>query len=610
MISIENMSKAFGARDLFTNINFRINKGEKVGLVGRNGHGKTTLMRILTGEQEPDEGGMNTPKNYRIGYLKQQLDFKMDTAIEEASLGLPADERDQTWRAEKILSGLGFSDADLQKHPSEFSGGYQVRLNLVKLLLSEPDLLMLDEPTNYLDITSIRWLEDFLLKWKGELILITHDRSFMDRVVTHIIGIHRLKVKKIVGDTSKFYEQLATEEEIYEKTRQNEEQKRKEIEQFITRFKSKASLASRAQSRVKALERMGEMEKLDEIEDLEFKFNHTPIRAKELLTAKGLTFGYDQSKPLIKDFNITVGSNEKICIIGKNGKGKTTLLKLLCGLLTPNSGEISTHNNLKAGIYEQTNILRLGAQNTIEQELINTDTCVDKQKARDAAGTMMFSGDDALKKINVLSGGEKSRVMLAKTILQPANILFLDEPTNHLDMQACDSLLEAIAEFKGTVIMVTHNEMFLDAFAERLIVFRNEGVELFEGSYEEFLSKVGWQEDEESTQSAPTNSMNKKELRKLRADILAEKKKMLKPLEDKVKSLEKLLEESDIKIDDLNNKLIEASSSGDAEAIANCSKELDNAKELSEKGLEELMTLTEELEEKSKHYDDKLSGLG
>jgi len=610
MISVENLSKAFGARDLFKDITFRLNKGEKVGLVGRNGHGKTTLMRIITGEQEQDDGCINMPKNYRIGYLKQQLDFTKPTALEEACLGLPEDEQDQTWRAEKILSGLGFSDADMYKKPSEFSGGYQVRLNLVKLLLSEPDLLMLDEPTNYLDITSIRWLEDFLQRWSGELMLITHDRSFMDRVVTHTLGIHRQMVKKIAGNTDKFYEKIAMEEEIYEKTRQNEEQKRKEMELFVTRFKSKASLASRAQSRVKALEKMGKMEKLTDIEDLEFKFNYSEIRAKELLTAKGLYFGYEENKQLIKDFTITIGSNEKICIIGKNGKGKTTLLKLLSGMMEPNKGEVSTHSNLKAGIYEQTNVLRLGAQNTIEQELINTDAVVDKQRARDVAGTMMFSGDEALKKISVLSGGEKSRVMLAKTILQPANILFLDEPTNHLDMQSCDSLLDAVAEFKGTVVMVTHNELFLRNIADRLIVFRNGNLEVFEGGYDEFLDKVGWQDESDTELAAPVNPMNKKELRKLRADILSEKSRELKPLEDKVKTLEKDIEDAEIKIDDLNKRLIEASAKGNAEEIAKCSKELDEAKGFAESGLEKLMSVSEEFEERSQYYEDKLNELG
>ncbi|PLX66425.1 MAG: ABC transporter ATP-binding protein [Denitrovibrio sp.] len=610
MISVENLSKAYGARVLLKDISFRINQGERVGLIGRNGHGKTTLMRILTGEEEQDDGNINIPKNYLIGYLKQQLDFKMNTALEEASLGLREYESDQTWKAEKILTGLGFSDADMNKNPNEFSGGYQVRLNLVKLLLSEPDLLLLDEPTNYLDITSIRWLEDFLLNWKGELVLITHDRSFMDKVVTHTLGIHRMKVKKIQGDTEKFYEQVELEEEIYEKTRQNEEQKRKEMELFVTRFKSKASLASRAQSRVKALEKIGKMDKLETIEDLEFSFKYSPIHAKELVNVRNISFGYDKQKPLFKDFSITIGSNEKICIIGKNGKGKTTLLKNICGLLKPDTGEVSTHDKLVSGIYEQTNIVRLGLNNTIEQELMEVDYYVDKQKARDVAGTMMFSGDDALKKISVLSGGEKSRVMLAKTILQPSNIIFLDEPTNHLDMQSCDSLLEAIDDFKGSVVMVTHNELFLRTFAERLIVYREGGFEIFEGTYDEFLEKVGWGDEEETEVSTPTNSMNRKELRKLRADINAEKNKILKPLEDKTKKLEKDLEVTEIKIDDLNNMLVEASNKGDSEAIAKLSKELDAMKAFAEKGLEQLLEATEELENKTASYEEKLTSLG
>jgi ATP-binding cassette subfamily F protein 3 len=599
----------FGARVLFKDISFRINSGEKIGLVGRNGHGKTTLMRIITGEQEQDGGSINVPKNYRIGYLKQQLDFIMDTAIAEAALGLKPEEQDCLWKAEKILSGLGFSDADMHKHPSEFSGGYQVRLNLVKLLLSEPDLLLLDEPTNYLDITSIRWLEDFLLKWKGELLLITHDRSFMDRVVTHILGIHRQKVKKISGTTEKFYEQVAVEEEIYEKTRLNDEQKKKDMELFISRFRAKARLAGMVQSRIKTLQKMEKKDKLESVEDLEFRFKCTPIKAKELLTAKNISFGYEPGKKLINNFSITIGSQEKICIIGKNGKGKTTLLKLLCGISEPDSGEVSKHSNMKAGIYEQTNVQRLGLDNTVEQELMNTDKSVDRQAARDAAGTMMFSGDEALKKIAVLSGGEKSRVMLAKTILHPSNIIFLDEPTNHLDMQACDSLLAAIDEFKGTVVMVTHNEMFLHAFAERLIVFRNDTIEIFEGTYSEFLEKVGWLEDEPTQTSAPTASVNRKELRKMRADIISEKNKVIKPIEDIVKKLEKEIEETELRIDGLNSELVEASSKGDGEAIAKLSKSLDEAKKSAETGLEKLLEMTEQLEEKTAVYDRKLKEL-
>jgi ATP-binding cassette subfamily F protein 3 len=610
VLSVENLSKSYGARTLFKDISFRVNSGERVGLVGRNGHGKTTLMRIITGEQEQDDGTISAPRNYTLGYLKQIIDFKHKTAREEAASGLKEAERDDVWKAEKILSGLGFSDEDMDKSPNEFSGGYQVRLNLAKLLLSEPDMLLLDEPTNYLDITSIRWLEQFLIKWKGELMLITHDRAFMDRVVTHTLGIHRLQVRKIKGDTGKFYEQIAMDEEIYEKTRQNDELKRKEVERFVERFKSKASLASRVQSRVKMLEKMTKKDKLDEIEDLEFCFNYSEIRAKELINARNLTFGYDKENPLIRDFSVTVGSGEKICIIGKNGKGKTTLLKLLCGISEPDSGEVACHDKLKPAVYEQTNVQRLSLNNTIEQELIQVDPSIDRQKARDAAGTMMFSGDDALKKISVLSGGEKSRVMLAKTILEPSNILFLDEPTNHLDMQSCDSLLEAVDQFKGTVVMVTHNEMFLNAIAERLIVFRNDTIEVFEGGYEEFLDKVGWGEEFSDRGSAQVSANSKKEQRKLRSEIIAEKGKVLKPIQERHDRLEKDIAFIENRIEILNKELIEASSGGEPMEIARLSKELDEAKKSVDDMLEEFLEAAEQLETLTAEYEEKLNQLG
>ena len=230
MIAVENLTKTYGSRILFDSIGFKINAKERVGLVGRNGHGKTTLLRILIGEEDYDSGHVAVPRGYRIGHVKQQLQFTQKSVLEEGMLDLPADERDHHWKVEKILAGLGFSNEDMQRPPEEFSGGYQVRLNLAKVLASEPDLLLLDEPTNYLDITSIRWIEHFLLGWSHELLLITHDRSFMDRLVTHTLGIHRQKIRKIAGNTEKYYAQIAQDEEIFEKTRQKDERRAKEIE--------------------------------------------------------------------------------------------------------------------------------------------------------------------------------------------------------------------------------------------------------------------------------------------------------------------------------------------------------------------------------------------
>ncbi|MBW2193508.1 MAG: ABC-F family ATP-binding cassette domain-containing protein, partial [Deltaproteobacteria bacterium] len=341
MISVENLTKSFGTHILFKEMSFKINSREKVGLVGRNGHGKTTLFRLILGEEHPDSGTITTPKQYRIGYVRQQLEFTENTILDECVKALPAMDQDQYWKVEKVLAGLGFSDDDLQRHPEEFSGGFQVRLNLAKVIISEPDLLLLDEPTNYLDITSIRWVERFLSTWPRELMLITHDRGFMDKLVTHTLGIHRTKMRKIAGNTEKYYGQIAQDEEIYEKTRIKDQRRRKDVEQFITRFRAKARLANLVQSRIKTLAKIEKRGKLEKLKTLDFSFRNLPFNGKHPLRVQNLGFSYDQKKPLIKQFNVTVGSRERICVIGKNGKGKTTLIKLLAGVLKPQRGKIS-----------------------------------------------------------------------------------------------------------------------------------------------------------------------------------------------------------------------------------------------------------------------------
>ena len=265
MIRVENLTKSFGDRLLLDEVNFAMAARQRVGLVGQNGHGKTTLFRMINGEEQPDSGSIVIPKNYRIIYVQQHLEFAADTALEEGMRTLPPHEQGHSWKVEKILAGLGFSEEDFHRHPSQFSGGFQVRLNLVKALVSEPDLLLLDEPTNFLDITSIRWIEQFLKTWPHELLLITHDRSFMDKVVTHTMGIHRRKIRKISGNTAKYYNQIAQDEEVYEKTRVNDERRRKEIQQFITRFRAKARLANLVQSRIKTLKKMEKKEKLEQM---------------------------------------------------------------------------------------------------------------------------------------------------------------------------------------------------------------------------------------------------------------------------------------------------------------------------------------------------------
>ena len=617
MIRVENLTKSFGDRLIFDEISFSLSSKQRVGLVGQNGHGKTTLFQMINGDEQPDSGSVVIPKNYRIAYVKQQLEFAAATALEEGLRALPPQEQDQAWKVEKVLVGLGFSEEDFHRHPSQFSGGLQVRLNLVKALVSEPDLLLLDEPTNFLDIVSIRWIEQFLNTWPHELLLITHDRSFMDKVVTHTMGIHRRKVRKISGNTAKYYDQIAQDEEVYEKTRINDERRRREVQQFISRFRAKARLANLVQSRIKTLKKMEKKEKLDQMKLLDFSFRSSPFPGKRALTARNLDFAYERGKNLIKDFSITIEAGERVCVVGKNGKGKTTLLKLLAGVLSPQAGETVYHPSIAKGFFEQTNVNSLVDARTVEEEILYSHADMDRQRARNICGAMMFSGDDALKKISVLSGGEKSRVMLGKLLATPMNLLLLDEPTNHLDMESCDALLTAIDFFEGTVIMVTHNEMFLHSLAERLIVFQNDHIEVFDGSYREFLEKDGWHDKgslarrsgSKTLRRETTARLAKKELRRKKSDIMAQRSKIAGPLEKHIARLENDIESHEVELDRHNQAMQQASQKQDGQQIADLSRAIHATQSAIDKYFDELEKITHELERHNADFEKQLQAL-
>jgi ATP-binding cassette subfamily F protein 3 len=321
MIQAKNLSKHFGGQELFDRVSFQLGSRERLGLVGRNGSGKSTLFKLILGELSPDFGEITIPKGYRLGALEQHIHFTKSTVLEECIQVLNPDDFLEH-EAEKILFGLGFSDQDMQKDPKSFSGGYQIRINLTKVLLQAPNLLLLDEPTNYLDIVSMRWLKSFLKNFPGEIMLITHDREFMDDVVTHTMGLHRQQLKKVKGDTAKFYEQILQEEEMYEKTRENLDKKRKEMEAFVERFKAKASKAAQAQSRMKALQKMSTMDKLNDVDSLGFRFRFIECPGKQIAEIKHLAFSYDgdNKNALFHNLSFPINREDRIGIIGKNGK--------------------------------------------------------------------------------------------------------------------------------------------------------------------------------------------------------------------------------------------------------------------------------------------------
>lgn len=496
MIQVEDLSLSFGEQVVFENVFASLQKGERCGLIGRNGSGKSTFFRLLTGEEKPDQGRVILPKGYRLGVLQQQIRFTQATVLQEGALGLAEGEKEALYQVESLLFGLGFSEADMDRSPHDFSGGYQLRIQLAKVLVSKPDCLLLDEPTNYLDILSIRFLSRFLKSWKGEMILISHDLQFLDEVTTHMMGVHRQKILKLQGKSDDLFGWIAKEEERHEAVRQNLEKKKAHLQSFIDRFGAKATKAAQAQARQKQIEKMPHLEKLKSLNQLDFSFQEVPFFGKKMLEATQLSFRYDPHKPLIDEASLTIEKGDRIAIIGKNGRGKSTFLKLLTQELKPQKGEVILSSAAKIGYFGQTSIQRLSPELTIEEEISSANSNLNLGQVRSICGVMLFSGDLAKKPISVLSGGEKSRVLLGKILAHPCNLLFLDEPTHHLDIESIEALIDAIETFQGAVVLVTHSEWVLRRIAfQKLIVCHPQKQEVFLGSYDEFLEKVGWQEE-------------------------------------------------------------------------------------------------------------------
>ena len=609
MLQVTNLSKNFGEQELFSKLSFKLNPGNRVGLVGRNGSGKSTLFKLILGEEHYDEGDIIIPKGYRIGALRQHLEFSEPTLREEAALALEGDAQYDVYKVEKILFGLGFVQEDLDKDPLSFSGGYQIRINLAKLLVTEPNLLLLDEPTNYLDILSLRWLKSFLRSFQGEVILITHDRDFMDGIITHTMGIVRRSLSLIPGDTHKFYAQLKSNDELYEKQKVAQDKKRKELEDFIAKNKARASTAALAQSKVKQLEKMEFMDDLGFDDSLKFDFNFQDTPAKVLLDVKDLSFGYTPEKVLFKDISFTLGKGECLAIIGKNGTGKSTLLNTIAGELKQLSGTVESHPSMTFGHFGQTNISRLDPKSTVMDEIYSANPKLSTASVRSICGGMMFSGSRADKKVSLLSGGEKSRVMLGRILAHPANLLFLDEPTHHLDMDSIEALTQAIKAFKGSVIIVSHSEELLRRVADRLIIFAKEGAEYFDGGYDLFLEKIGWDEDEDLEKMKAAPKVNKKENKKLRAALVQERSKLTSPLKKEIEKLEAFIMETEELIEHHHEELALASSSGDNSKVMELSKLVSDEESAVEEKFERLEVVQNELDEITEEYELRLNAL-
>ena len=531
MISANNISVYFGGQELFDKVSFMVNKGDRIGLVGKNGAGKSTLLRILSGEQSPNEGSISTPNDSTLGYLRQDLDFEEGRTVQQEAelafkeikeleekinaINLEMSERTDyetegymqlitdlnelnerygllggyTIQSEmsQVLLGLGFQLDDFSRQTNEFSGGWRMRLELAKILLSKPDVLLLDEPTNHLDIESIVWLESWLKNYSGAVVLVSHDRAFLDAVTNRTIDLILGKANDYKASYSKYIELRKDRQEKQIQSKKNQDKEVKQTKMLIDKFRYKKSKAAFAQSLIKKLDKMEMIEvEQDETASMHFKFPPAPHSGKVTLKVNEVSKSYDELE-VLKGIDLLLERGEKIAFVGKNGEGKTTLAKIIVDSI-PFEGQVEYGHQVKVGYYAQNQSELLDENKTILQVVEDAADEHSRPRVRDMLGSFLFSGDAAQKKIKVLSGGERARVALCKLLLEPVNLLIMDEPTNHLDMVSKDILKNALNYYDGTLIIVSHDRDFLQGLSEKVYEFKDQGIKEYLGDINEFLN--------------------------------------------------------------------------------------------------------------------------
>jgi ATP-binding cassette subfamily F protein 3 len=593
MIAINNLTFEIGARALYDEANWHIKPGEKIGLIGANGTGKTTLLKIIVGDYSPTSGTISMAKDITIGYLNQDLLSyssdknilhvameaferqnqlhdeienllqKLETEYTEDLLHKLSDKQHEfevldgyniEYKAHEILAGLGFTEPDTHRKLSEFSGGWRMRVMLAKILLQAPDILLLDEPTNHLDLPSIMWLEEYLKAFDGAIVIVSHDRWFLDKVINRTVEVRKGKLTVYAGNYSFYLEEKAQREEIQKGEYKNQQSKIKQEERLIERFRAKASKAKMAQSRIKALDKL---ERVDDVDDdnptVNFSFRFSKQSGRHVVTLTDVTKKYP-AIDILTHAEAVIEKGDKIALIGANGKGKSTLLRIIAGADHDFKGKSETGHNVTQTFFAQHQLEALHLESTALQELQSFAPKHTETELRTILGSFLFTGDDVFKKIKVLSGGEKSRVALAKALTADANFLVLDEPTNHLDIQSVNILVQALQQYEGTIIVVSHDRYFLDNVANKIWFIEDQQIKQYPGTYAEFdvwyakrklepkaaTIPAPQPKKEEKKEPAPVkhHSENKfQQLKKLNQD-LAKMEEQMAELERTVKQLE------------------------------------------------------------------------
>jgi ATP-binding cassette subfamily F protein 3 len=495
MLTVAGLQKTFGPRLLFDAVSLTLQAGERVGLVGPNGAGKSTLLKIILGHESPDEGEVTFVRGTRFGYLPQESEPAGDETV--LDLAVPHDPHHEhdgqtVSRAKQILASLGFRQTDFERPARELSGGWVMRARLARLLVDEPDVLMLDEPTNHLDLETLLWVQDYLREYGGAILLISHDREFLNQLCTHIVELRQARLLRYTGNYDDYLRQRETTEQTLQATHKAQLREIERLQSFVDRFRAKNTKATQAQSKLKQIERLRE----DLVEaptgpeaTVGFTFPQPARSGQRAITLESVRFGYGET--LVYDgLNFQVERGQRIVLVGPNGAGKSTLLKLLAGVLEPQAGERKPGYNVNLGYYAQHRVAMFSAGHSVLEEALDTPRQVGEQFVRTVLGSFLFRGDDVFKPVRVLSGGEKSRLALVKLLLNPPNLLLMDEPTTHLDLASVDALIEALEPYEGTLVFISHDVHFIRAMANHVVRVESGYLRHFSGGYEYYLHKT------------------------------------------------------------------------------------------------------------------------
>jgi ATP-binding cassette subfamily F protein 3 len=616
MIQIRDLNYSIGGRTLMADINWTIQQGKRSALIGPNGAGKTTLLRLIIGELQPDKGNINRPRKYHIGYLPQEaievrgnsvLDTvlaghekisELERKIKEAhnTLDSSLDEQARLLKklgdlehqyealggyrlestAKSILSGLGFCTADVLRPQSELSGGWGMRVFLARLLLQNPDLLLLDEPTNHLDLPALEWLEQYLLQFTGSVVLVSHDRFFIDRLAHDVYELDVGRLERYAGNYHFFEREKEKRIQLQHKKIVTIEAEKRRQERFIERFRAKNTKASQVQSRIKQLEKLEKIEIPPAPRRMNFQLSVEVKSYKDVLHIEDMSFRYEKSW-VLKDVHLIISRKDRVALVGANGAGKTTLTRLIVNHLSPQRGNISLGKRTSVGYYAQHQLDMLDPDTNVYDEVSSSAAENHITRIRDVLGAFQFSGDDVFKKIKVLSGGEKARVSLAKILLSPVNFLIMDEPTNHLDLVSVEALEQALIHYEGTLLLISHDRYFLDKIVGRIIELKEGQLKEYLGNYSDYLAKRKNEPSEIAKVEAKTQiysiGRKTKDQKRMEAEARQTISRERNQLEKKIEEIENVIENLEIRKKEIENELARSETYQDTRRVVLLQKE-------------------------------------